>query len=214
MSKASDQAYRILRARIVSGGFTPGEQLKEELLAEMCGVSRTPVRAAIRRLESEMLVRRTSSRRSYVAEWSSGDIDEIYTLRVMLEAHAAERAGMLVTDEIVQAMKRSIEAINKVLAKKANPRAFLEHNREFHGLIMEASQSMRIYPMLVRLLPQHVVDQAVMSYDLSDMRRSIREHRDILRALEARDPALAKALVTSHIRRGYHTYVGQEGSEK
>ena len=111
-------------------------------------------------------------------------------------------------------MKRSIEAITKVLADGTNARAFLEHNREFHNFILDASQFKRVYPMLVRLVPQPVVDRTVLRYDLADMQRSIREHRDILHALEARDPTLAKALVTSHIRRGYHTYVGLDAGPK
>jgi DNA-binding GntR family transcriptional regulator len=154
-----------------------------------------------------MLVVRASGRRSYITKWSSEDIAEVYTLRVLLESHAAERAATLISDATIHALKRSIEAIDKALAKRANARTFLDHNLEFHGLIMAASQSRRIYPILARLVPQPVVDRTALRYELSDMRQSISDHRDIVRALEAHDPALAKALMSSHIRRGYQTYI-------
>ncbi|MDX1704131.1 MAG: GntR family transcriptional regulator, partial [Altererythrobacter ishigakiensis] len=99
MTRASDIAYAKIRSHLLSGEVSPGEQLTEEKLAEITGVSRTPVRDAVRRLESEMLLVRNESKRIFVADWSRDDIDEMITLRQMLEGHAAERAANRITTE-------------------------------------------------------------------------------------------------------------------
>jgi len=70
MSKAADQAYSHIRSAILNGELAPGSPLREENLAEVTGVSRTPVREALRRLEVEQLVQRTDSKRCFVADWS------------------------------------------------------------------------------------------------------------------------------------------------
>ncbi|HAU22025.1 MAG TPA: GntR family transcriptional regulator, partial [Erythrobacter sp.] len=93
MAKASYRAYDTIRALILSGELSPGEQLSEEDLAERCGVSRTPVRDALRRLEAELLVRKNESQRSFVADWSLGDVADAFELRAMVEGYAARRAA-------------------------------------------------------------------------------------------------------------------------
>lgn len=79
MSRASEIAYNEIRRRILSGHLAQGTQLKEEELADLCGVSRTPVRDALRRLEAEMLVRRSDTQRTFVPEWPTSEVEEIFT---------------------------------------------------------------------------------------------------------------------------------------
>ena len=95
ISSAADKAYSGIRALILDGKLAPGEQLKEEELADRIGVSRTPIRDALRRLEAEFFIARSDSQRSFVAEQSVEDIDEIFTLRALLEGHAAARAAAI-----------------------------------------------------------------------------------------------------------------------
>ena len=99
MSRASERAYNNIRSMILSGELQPGSQIREEALAELCGVSRTPVRDSLRRLEAEMFIRRNDSQRSFVADWSLDDLEDAFQLRAMLEAHAAKRAASRVTRE-------------------------------------------------------------------------------------------------------------------
>ena len=89
MSRASEHAYTVIRGMILAGELPPGAQLSEEALALRCEVSRTPVRDALRRLESDLLIRRSESQRSFVADWSDDDIEDAFELRSMLEAQAA-----------------------------------------------------------------------------------------------------------------------------
>ena len=100
MSKASERAYAEIRGLILSGDAPPGSSLTEEALADICGVSRTPVREALRRLEAELYVVRSDSQRLYVADWNSEDLAEMFTLRAMLEAHAAARAASRITPNV------------------------------------------------------------------------------------------------------------------
>ena len=93
MSRASDLAYAKIRAYLLGGAVRPNDQLTEDHLAQITGVSRTPVREAVRRLEDELLLVRSDTKRLFVADWSRDDIEEMFVLRQMLECHAAERAA-------------------------------------------------------------------------------------------------------------------------
>lgn len=88
MSKASQKAFTAIRGKILSGEFPPGSHLKEEELAEVCGVSRTPIRDALRALAGEDYVKIVPNHGTYVSQWSSSDIEDIFALRAMLEGYA------------------------------------------------------------------------------------------------------------------------------
>ena len=153
MSRASDRAYAEIRGLILSGDAPPGAQLKEEQLAEICGVSRTPVRDALRRLEAELYVVRSDSKRAFVAEWSSEDLSEMFTLRGMLEGHAAARAAWRFTAEGMTALRACNARIEQaVLSDEQDIADFLEHNREFHRLIVETAQSKYLESSLAMLV--------------------------------------------------------------
>ncbi|WP_232495397.1 GntR family transcriptional regulator [Novosphingobium kaempferiae] len=205
MSKASDQAYLELRARILSGELAPGTQLKEEELASLCGVSRTPVRDAIRRLETELFVRRTDSQRSFVAEWTLEDIEEVFTLRGMLEGYAVRRAATRATKAQVTRLRAINEDLREVLdAKTLDVQAYLAANAEFHSLILEIAASDRLAALLSKLVMQPVVQQTAMAYSRDQLGRSYLEHTEITAALAQGDPDWAEALMIAHIRRALH----------
>ena len=207
MSKASDLAYDAIKERILSGHLTPGSQLKEEELADFCGVSRTPVRNAMQRLESEMFIQRSESHRSYVSEWSIDAIEELFTLRTMLESHAAGRAAAHVTDAMLALIKESVLNIDVSLNRPMpDVDAFLAANAQFHGLIISAAASDRLAQMINRLVLQPIVHRTALRYDADQLRRSVSEHAEIVAALEARDSVWASAVMTSHIRRAFHVY--------
>ena len=207
MSKASDRAYDAIKAKILSGNLAPGVQLKEEELAEICGVSRTPVRDAMQRLESEMFIQRSDSQRSYVSEWSMDAIEELFTLRTMLESHAAGRAAERVDTKTLKLIKDNVFKIDAALDRPLpDVDAFLAANAEFHALIIGAAASDRLAQMINRLVLQPIVHRTALRYDPEQLRRSLSEHVEIVAALEARDPGWASAVMTSHIRRAFHVY--------
>lgn len=207
MSRASDKAYETIRAMVLSGELAAGAQLGEEALAARCGVSRTPVREALRRLEAEMLVRRSESQRSFVADWSLDDVLEAFELRSILEARAARRAAERMTD----ADLRALAAINRRLgsAVRADPpdvQGFLDANRAFHSRITEVSQSPRLAALLGSLIEQPVIWRTAHQYGREALRRSYEEHEELLAAFARRDGNWAGAVMAAHIRRAYHAY--------
>lgn len=207
MSRASDTAYEQIRGFLLSGKAPPGSQLTEEQLADIAGVSRTPVREAMRRLEAEMLLVRSPSKRIFVADWSRDEIDEMFTLRQMLEGHAANRAAArLTTAELEQ-----LETINRELheAVESDPPdivRFLDANRAFHEVITNAARSPRLAQVLAMLVEQPVVLRTAHNYSVGDLKQSARDHDELISAFRAADPGWAEAVMGSHLRRAFHTF--------
>lgn len=209
MSKASERAYQFIRGEIMAGSLLPGEQLREEALADACGVSRTPVREAMRKLEAEHLIQRSESQRSFVATLSLDEIGESFALRAMLEGHAAARA----TDRIKSAQISALVAHNSAIREaieRATPdvAAFLEHNRGFHALVLDAAGSERLTALLTAIVEQPVVLRTARRYDREQLLRSVADHEELVLAFRHRDPDWAKAVMVAHIRRAFHVYSG------
>ncbi len=207
MSKASERAYAQIRAMILSGELPSGSQIGEIQLAATCGVSRTPVREALRRLEAEALVRRTESQRSFVADWSLDDVEDAFELRGMLEALAARRAA----ERLTVAQHAELAACNSQLERaialpSPDIAAFLDANRAFHAIIAEAAASPRLAAMLAGVTEQPVVLRTARNYDIDNLRRSWREHDELLAAFAAHDGEWAHAVMAAHIRRAFHAY--------
>ena len=212
MSRASDQAYAKIRAHLLSGAVKAGEQLTEDQLAHITGVSRTPVREAVRRLEDELLLVRSDTKRLFVADWSRDDIEEMFALRQMLECHAAERAAR----RLSRGQVTELEAVNRALKDAIEQREpdvarFLEANRRFHDVIIDAAHSPRLGQMLGRLVEAPVVLRTARNYSLEDLRQSARDHDELVAAFAARDPEWARAVMGSHLRRAFHTFAQAVG---
>ncbi len=207
MSKASDAAYRLIRAEILAGNLAPGEQLREEQLAEVCGVSRTPVREALRRLEVERFVRRSDSQRTFVNEWSFDEIEESFALRALLEGRAASRAASRISDDALARLDSHNFAIRRAIAGPAmDVGAFLDHNRAFHAIVLEAAGSPNLAQLLTGIVEQPIVARTARHYDRTQIGRSLAEHEELVLAFRRRDPAWAEAVMTGHIRRAFHAY--------
>ncbi|WP_086616698.1 GntR family transcriptional regulator [Erythrobacter tepidarius] len=212
MSRASERAYAAIRAHLLSGQVKAGEQLTEDQLTQITGVSRTPVREAVRRLENELLLVRSDTKRLFVADWSRDDIEEMFTLRQMLECHAAERAARRMTPGQLAEM----EAVNRELkAAIALPEPdvarFLDANRAFHDAIIAAAASPRLGQMLARLVEAPVVLRTARTYSPEDLRQSARDHDELIAAFAAGDPEWARAVMGSHLRRAFHTFARTVG---
>ena len=207
MSKASDNAYRFIRGEILAGALEPGAPLREEALAAASGVSRTPVREALRKLEAERFVRRSGTQRSFVATLSADDIAEGFALRTMLEGHAAERAAARVTAAELDALNGHNRAIAAAIAPATiDAAAFVEHNRAFHAVVVAAAGSERLAAMLATVVEEPIVLRTARQYDREAIERSHAEHDELVVAFRRGDGEWARAVMTAHIRRAFHTY--------
>ncbi len=211
MSRASDKAYQLIREEIISGRIAPRSRLKEEDLAKLCGVSRTPIRDALRRLEADMLVVRSDTQRSYVPALGRDDVTEIFQLRTMMEGYAAERAASRITPEQLQQLKAFDEEITKAVGgEKKDYEAFVHFNRMFHDLIVEAAQAPRLARVLELLVEQPLLQRPALRLGFEGVRHSHAGHQDIISALEANDPQWAKDSMQAHVRHALHTTIINE----
>jgi DNA-binding GntR family transcriptional regulator len=206
-SRASDRAYAEIRGLILAGDVAPGATLTEEALATRIGVSRTPVREALRRLESELYVSRTETQRLVVAQWSLDDIAEMFTLRSMLEGHAAARASQRISAQTLDALHQcNARIITAAAAPSPDIASFLAENRRFHELILSAAGSRRLVTMLATLVEQPVVRRTASRYSAAELARSAHDHAELIQAFQARDADWARAVMTGHIRRAFHAF--------
>jgi DNA-binding GntR family transcriptional regulator len=207
MSRASDRAYDRIRDMILLGDLPPGTQIREEQLAETCGVSRTPVRDALRRLEGQAFIRRSESQRSFVAEWSLDDIADAFDLRAILESRAARRAAERMDPAALQRLRDCNRMIFKAVSQApADIQAFLEANREFHAIILEKAASRRLSSLLSALIEQPVVWRTAHHYGREALLRSHGEHEELLAAFARHDGGWAEAVMSAHIHRAFHAY--------
>ena len=207
VSRAVDRAYAEIRGLILAGDASPGTPLREEALADIAGVSRTPVREALRRLEAELYAVRTPGGRLVVADWNSDDVAEIFALRAMLEGHAAARAARRITPAQLSDLRLCNAAIETAEAQPQPDIArFLAENRRFHDMVLNASASTRLSTMLAGLVEQPIVRRTATRYDRADLARSANEHGQLIQAFAAHDEDWSRAVMTAHIRRALHAF--------
>jgi DNA-binding GntR family transcriptional regulator len=215
MSRAADVVYNDIRARILSGEIAPSTQLKEEDLAQMCGVSRTPIREALRRLEADMLILRTDTQRSFVPVWSRDEVEEIFLLRALLEGHAAARAANLIDEEQLGRLRGYDHAINAAIAAEPiDYDGFVANNRLFHDLIIEAANSPRLARLISLLVEQPILLRTARQYGREGMQRSHAGHEELIAAFAARDERWAESVMHSHIRQAMHVTVLDASTEE
>ncbi len=201
MVKAVEKAYGVLRAGIIEGRFPPHSRVTEQEIVEASGVSRTPVREAMRRLQAEGLLRFVPHQGAFVTAWSDENADEIFELRAILESYAVERACARATTGEIAELRETAEAQHgEVVGRRAG---YLERitglNARFHQLLQQAARSERLTTLLASLADAPLVFQTFRDYTDEELLRSARHHVEIVRALEARDAGWAAAVMRSHV---------------
>ena len=204
MSQAADRAYATLRAGIMDGRYTPGARLGEIEVAAELGLSRTPVREALRRLGSEGLVEHLPNRGARVRTWSAEDLDEGYEVRALLEGLGARRAAARVTPEQLDrlaALAAEMVAVDPSLGHRP-PGDFADLarlNAEFHALIVTASGSGRLGETLAGVVQMPLVLRTYQRYTPEALARSHAHHHEIVDALRAGDGTWAESVMRSHV---------------
>lgn len=188
----SDLVAAALRELIITGDLVPGMALRQRDLAERFGVSATPVREALRRLESEGLVSYDTHRGSAVTDPESGGLREKYEIRAALEGLAARLATPHVTDEDLAELTR----YNKRLGDRTlTPSEINDLNRTFHFRLYELARSPLLLS-LMRLLWQSFPGGPQLFRPLQESRK---DHSDLLAALRSRDATKAQQVTERHV---------------
>jgi DNA-binding GntR family transcriptional regulator len=207
---ADEIAFR-LQAAILDGEFPPGTHLQQDELCARFGVSRTPVREALRKLQAQHLVDLIPNKGATVRTPSRGELNDVYALRAELEGFAAELAAGRLTAADLAALDDAQEAMDRAVvqleAQAVTPdeeasfnRRITFANEEFHRIIHRAADNARLRQYLLELqnfFPKDYVWRAISS----DLSRSvgIEEHRAIRAALEAQDRAAARLRMSEHV---------------
>jgi DNA-binding GntR family transcriptional regulator len=201
MAAAVDKAYQTIREGIVSGAFPPGSHLTAQGLAAASGLSRTPVREAMRRLHVEGLVTFIPHRGAFVARMEERDIQKIYDLRAVLESFAAEAAATEANASQLTELEQLAEQM--AAAVRAHKRDMVEEvarlNNLFHRLIVTAAGNPRLEFALASIVEVPLVLRTFRRYTLMEMRRSTDQHLELVAAFRTRDAAWARSIMTSHI---------------
>lgn len=195
-----DIVFETLRDAIINQALKPGERLMEIQLAEEMGVSRTPVREAIRKLELEGLVVMVPRKGAYVAGISMKDIHEVYELRSALESLAANLAASRITPEELEEMERQV--VKEAEETESNNLSnIVTIDTTFHDLLYQAARNQRLV-QFINILQEQL--QRFRAASLSSPGRSkfaLEEHKKIVEALAERNGKLAGKLATEHIEK-------------
>jgi len=202
MATASDKAYELLKQRLVAGSYPPGGQLKEEHIARELGLSRTPVRAALRRLIDDGLATIDARRGVRAAQWTDADILETYHLRSLLEARAAQRAAERRDPAVAADLQRLNEEMGAAIARGGGDMvlALQTINSRFHRRILDASASPRLKLLLASIIDMPIVVRSFFVSTRADLLQSLQHHRDITAAIAGGDGDLAAQAMSVHLR--------------
>jgi DNA-binding GntR family transcriptional regulator len=195
--------YRKLKLMILNGEISRGEPLVERSVADLLGVSRTPVRETIQRLENEGLVRIVEGKGAFVAEYSVEDVIEIYQVREGLEPIAAQLGCPYVRAADLDRFEEQFNLYKNSASRRDNdPDEWRKLGREFHDLFIRASQNGRIIQAIEGLRGQIELVRGISrsASVRSVARSSIDEHLAILHALRARAPQRAEKAVRTHLQ--------------
>jgi DNA-binding GntR family transcriptional regulator len=196
----AEYAYRRLKASILSNELTPGQRLKEESLASQLGVSPTPLRQALSRLEQEELIHTIPHQGRFVAEITLKSVKDVYQVRRELEGLAIQ----LSTPALLQEDLEELEVLfrqTEAQIELGNYDLCFESDARLHELVVRHVQNQWLVWML-DVLHDHArrVRAFLAPMPVSAVLQSFREHRAILEALKDRDPAKARALMEEHLK--------------
>lgn len=187
-------AYRELRAAILSNLLKPGERIMPQQLADRFNVSTMPVRQALMRLEGERLVCRQPNRGLIVAPLSMKEVEEIYTLRVVLEGVAARLATPRLSQVELESLAVMVREMEAGVAA-AHVEKLVDSNRRFHFLIYRAADNDRLLDTLKNLWDLSARYRGMYYKETSVPETTLREHQGILAALQRKDAEEAEKLV-------------------
>ena len=197
----TDHVVDKLEQLILGGRFRPGEKLREQLLAEELGVSRGPLREAIRTLEGRRLLERTPHSGVQVVGLSAGALEQILSTREALEGMAARQAAENMTAADINALRRTVATLEAHSEDVAGAVFSGGPDNDFHRLIAEGSRNRWLANILVRDVYSLLRLYRLQMARRTDVSHSAAEHLAIIERIHARDGDGAEAAMRDHLRR-------------
>jgi len=190
-----------LRAQIFAHELAPGSWLDEQSLAQQFGISRTPMREAIKVLASEGLVTTKMNRGAYVTEVDRRDLEQIFTVLSLLEGQAAKETASKATEEELNLLDDLHHRLEKAAADR-DVEQFFEINVKFHELIQDIASNKWMNGVIADLRKVLKLQRRDSLTRTGRLQNSLLEHREILQAILKRDPTAAEAAMRKHLARG------------
>jgi DNA-binding GntR family transcriptional regulator len=201
------QTTRLLRTQILEGAVAGGERVNEVTLAQQLGLSRGPIREAVKQLASEGLLELQPKRGAFVRSFSARELVDLYALRTTLEMFAARLAAEKRTKQQLAALRASITQAQQQLAAGAP----YPWDRDLHRLVVEAADNPPLAWILSLVNQQIQLGRARSAYERDRALAASSEHVSILRAIEAQDGDAAAAAMKMHLENSLHRVSGLLG---
>jgi DNA-binding GntR family transcriptional regulator len=207
--RAAERAYAAVRDGILQGKYDAGARLTEQELASSAGVSRTPVREALRRLHAEGLVQFEPNHGAVVALFGREEAEEIFELRALLEPISARRAAERASSATIAELRSLAEQQLAESTRRTGDYLVRigQLNDRFHRLIQAAAQSVRLEKTLAGLIEAPLILRTFGQYTPAELIRSADQHLELVQAFETRDPVWAHGIMAAHILAGRATYL-------
>ena len=200
-----------LKQAIIRGDIAPGEWLVESHIAQMLGISRTPVREAIHKLERERLIERQPRGGFTVLGLNRDDIEETFGIRGVLEGYAARLATLKHHPRELTVLEQKVEEFQACLSKKQMD-SLPVINTEFHELLYDLSKSPRLIHMINGLRDQIYRFREIILKDQKHAGTSHEDHLQMLKFMRKRDAEGVEKLVREHIQRGQEVVLNDFGN--
>lgn len=193
-----DMVFDVLMNAIMRGQLSPGERLLEVQLAEEMGVSRTPVREAIRRLEMEGFVVMLPRKGAYVAGLSIADVENVYEIRTALETLAVRLAAQRMQDEDYRQLDELSQRMQATW-QEGDVDSWVKLDASFHELLYKFSRNDRLVQLMSNVMEQLSRYRIISLANVEVRHNSLDEHREVIAALRRRDSEGAAAAAAQHI---------------
>lgn len=194
-----NQAYQELKRIILDRQIPPGGKLNEGDLAQALGISRTPIREAINRLEKEGLVKIVPQKGAYVVQFTEADIYELFLIRENLEGLAAYLAATRISEKDLAKLEPAVEGFSEPFDEK-EIRRYAREDFKFHQAVVQLSGAQRLIG-LISTLHDYIRIFRLTTVGVSGrMKSSLDEHRELLEAFRLRNPEEAEQRMRQHIR--------------
>ncbi len=193
----ADQVFERLEHDILAGNYHKGEVFTEMKLAEILGVSRTPIREALRRLEQEGIVK-MSTKGAVIVGISAEDIADIYEMRIRIEGYAARLAAARASDKEIKEL-RDVVDLQEFYIMKGDDDRTISCDSNFHSVLYRMSGSMPVQSTLAELHKKIVKFRKASIEQSERAKKSLGEHKAIYDAIVTRNGELAEKLMVDHI---------------
>lgn len=211
-ARASELVYATVRSEILSGRRASDSWLREGDIADELGVSRTPVREALRRLTAEGLVRHEFNRGVQVESWSSKQLEEIFSMRYVLEPWACSMAATSGLVDIAE-LGSLASAMDESVSGTPDFAELTTLNNTFHQKVIEGSGNSQLAGVIASIIQVPLVHRTFEQYSARSLRRSLAHHHELVDALSAHDPQWAQSVMQSHVRAAWTTVIAHQPTE-